>query len=53
MRKPPDYKKMTRLQLVGSLVFFITEFIPVFLMHLTSGSSFVTMVNENIAGLDF
>ena len=42
-----DYKKMTRLQLVGSLVFFITEFIPVFLC-IYFGSSFVTMVNENM-----
>ena len=39
--------RMTRLQLVGSLVFFITEFIPVFLC-IYFGSSFVTMVNENM-----
>ncbi len=42
-----DYRKMTRLQLVGSLVFFLTEFIPVFLC-IYFGSSFVVMVNENM-----
>lgn len=42
-----EFKKMTRLQLVGSLVFFLTEFIPVFLC-IYFGSSFVTMVNDNM-----
>lgn len=42
-----EYKKMSRLQLVGSLVFFLTEFIPVFLC-IYFGSSFVTMVNDNM-----
>lgn len=42
-----EYKKMTRLTLVGSMIFFITEFVPVFIC-IYFGSSFVTMLNENM-----
>lgn len=42
-----EYKKMTRVQLMGSLVFFLTEFIPVFLC-IFFGSTFVSAVNDNM-----
>ncbi|MGN1343744.1 MAG: PTS mannose/fructose/sorbose/N-acetylgalactosamine transporter subunit IIC [Traorella sp.] len=45
-----EYKKMKRLQFVGSLVFYVTEFIPVFLC-IYLGSAFVTTLNENMPAL--
>lgn len=42
-----DYKKMKRLTYLGSLVFFVAEFIPVFLC-IYFGSGFVVMINENM-----
>ncbi|MBQ4342939.1 MAG: PTS sugar transporter subunit IIC [Erysipelotrichaceae bacterium] len=45
-----EYKKMKMLQLLGSLVFYVTEFIPVFLC-IYFGSQFVTSLNENMPPL--
>lgn len=45
-----EFKKMKRLQLVGSFVFFITEFVPVFLC-IYLGSTFVTSINDNMPAL--
>lgn len=45
-----EYKKMKRLQYLGSLVFYITEFIPVFLC-IYFGSAFVTSINDNMPAL--
>lgn len=45
-----EYKKMKRLQILGSLVFYVTEFIPVFLC-IYFGSAFVTSINENMPEL--
>lgn len=42
-----EYKKMTRLTYVGSLIFFVTEFIPVFLC-IYFGSGFVAGLNANM-----
>lgn len=42
-----EYQKMRNLQYVGSFVFFITEFIPVFLA-IYFGSAFVVAINENM-----
>lgn len=45
-----EYKKMKRLQLLGSLVFYVTEFIPVFLC-IYLGGNFVANLNENMPPL--
>jgi len=45
-----EYKKMKMLQILGSLVFYVTEFIPVFLC-IYFGSQFVTSLNENMPPL--
>ncbi len=42
-----DYKKMNRLTYLGSLVFFVSEFIPVFI-SIYFGSQFVTQLHENM-----
>ena len=42
-----EYNKMRSLQFLGSLVFFITEFIPVFFC-IYFGSTFVVAINENM-----
>lgn len=42
-----EFKKMTRLTFVGSFIFFVTEFIPVFLC-IYFGSTFVSALNENM-----
>lgn len=45
-----EYKKMKMLQILGSLVFYVTEFIPVFLC-IYLGGNFVANINENMPPL--
>lgn len=45
-----EYKKMKMLQILGSLVFYVTEFVPVFL-SIYIGGEFVTRLNENMPPL--